>query len=246
MRHTFLTMGTVASLELAATAAHAIPAIEDIFLDYDARFSLYTPGSELSQIASGSLDLRNASHRMLDAYGEALTWRNRTSGAFTPHRPDGVIDLNGIVKAQAIRDAGRVLAASSTEPWCLNVGGDVLVAPKANAPWSVGIIDPADRTILLTTITLTDNRCAVATSGGAERGDHIWRGGSRDLPEFTQVTVIADDIVTADVFATAIVAGGRTSLDELTTAWDVDVLAITRAGSMLATPHLRRASVGPF
>ena len=43
---------------------------------------------------------------------------------------------------------------------------------------------------------------AVATSGTAERGDHIWGG------TLLQATVVAADIVTADIWATAIVAGG--------------------------------------
>ncbi|MCU1424610.1 MAG: hypothetical protein JWM51_901 [Microbacteriaceae bacterium] len=240
MRHTFTTMGTVASLETADTGALTIPSVEAIFRDYDAHFSLYRPDSELSRIASGSLALRNSTRWTLDTYGDALSWRERTSGAFTPHRPDGVMDLNGIVKALAIRDAGCVLAAASGKPWCLNVGGDVLAdGTEKGAPWDVGIADPADRTALLTVIELTGTRRAVATSGDAERGDHIWRGGSRERPEFSQVTVVADEIVAADVLATAIMAGGRATLDELTDTRDIDVLTVTATGDLMATPKLR-------
>jgi thiamine biosynthesis lipoprotein len=62
-------------------------------------------------------------------------------------------------------------------------------------------------------------------------------GGLRS--EFIQVSVAGPDIVTADVLATAIVAGGRELLDVAALEWDVDVLAITRDGELLATPGFR-------
>jgi thiamine biosynthesis lipoprotein len=240
MRHTFTTMGTVASVELPESVEHSIGAIESVFRDYDEKFSLYRHDSELSRIASGELRLGDASAWMVDTYAEALTWRGRTAGAFSPHRPDGVIDLNGLVKAQAIRDAGRVLGAANADRWCINVGGDVLVCdPGAGRPWDIGIVDPMDRTSLLTAIALTGNRRAIATSGAAERGDHIWRGGSTSTPDFQQVTVVADDIVTADVLATAIMAGGFDALDDLSAAFPVDVLTVDTGGHLLATPRLQ-------
>jgi thiamine biosynthesis lipoprotein len=231
----------MASLESPENSAAVTRAVEAVFGEYEERFSLYRAESELSAIASGSLLLGEASEWLLDTYSEALYWRERTDGAFTPHRPDGVIDLNGIVKAHAIRDAGRIIAAAASD-WILNVGGDVLVGgTNGGTPWSVGIVDPADRSALLAAVELISPRTAVATSGIAERGDHVWRGGSRAAPDFAQVTVIADDIVTADVLATAIVAGGRTSLDDCTDRWSIDVLAVSRAGELLMTPGFRSA-----
>ena len=80
---------------------------------------------------------------------------------------------------------------------------------------------------------------ALATSGSAERGEHIWRlGGGAG---FVQVTVAAADIVTADVLATAIVSGGTPTLNLATDNWDVAVLAIRADGSMLATPAFQYA-----
>jgi thiamine biosynthesis lipoprotein len=56
------------------------------------------------------------------------------------------------------------------------------------------------------------------------------------------VSVAASDIVTADVLATAVVAGGRGTLDAVTARWDVDVLAVTHDGALLATPGFRAPS----
>jgi len=236
-RATFETMGTVVSLDGAGSPA-LLDAVRAVFDAADRRFSLYRSDSELRRIADGSLELLDASAELREVYATALGWRGETGGAFTPHRPDGTVDLNGIVKAWAMAEAGRALGGDGD--WCLNVGGDVLVSRAAGpgAPWVVGIVDPADRAGLLTALPLVGGRRAAATSGSAERGDHIWTRG-REAAEFVQVTVLADDIVTADVLATAIVSGGSATLNDLTARFDVDVLTVARSGELRATPGIR-------
>ncbi|CAN5192972.1 FAD:protein FMN transferase [soil metagenome] len=234
MRHVFETMGTVASVEVPEDVAASI---EEVFEELEARFSLYRPTSELSLIATGALRLPDASENLIATYTRALAWRGRTDGAFTPHRPDGVVDLNGIVKAEAIEQAGAILDAAGCSGWTINVGGDILT----RNPAPIGIVDPHRPGSLLCSVTLADGRRALATSGSAERGDHIWLGGSLAPAHFVQVTVIADDIVTADVLATAIVAGGPATLDDVTDRWDIDVLAVDRTGALVATPGFRKA-----
>jgi thiamine biosynthesis lipoprotein len=263
-------MGTVISLTLPGHAvagndsmevelAAAAAVVECLFMDLDKTFSLYRPDSEASRIACGGLSLRNASASMRERYAEAAYWRLRTDGAFTPERSDGVLDLSGLIKGHAIREAGTSLLALGRQDWCLNAGGDVLVSgspqpenigpggdrrensgPRAGAPWQAGIVDPRDRGTLVAGYPLGAGRrhSALATSGSAERGDHIW-GQPRGAAVFIQVSVAAADIVTADVLATAIVAGGLPMLDLATKEWDVDVLAIRADGDLLATPGFR-------
>jgi thiamine biosynthesis lipoprotein len=240
VRTVFETMGTVATLDGATE--HLTATVKDLFENYEARFSLYRPDSELSRVASGELSLLDSSDELRDAYADAQVWGSLTGGVFTPHRPDGVIDLNGIVKARAMQAAGAALSAAGCHDWSLNVGGDILVSGVGAAP--IGIVDPADRATLLAAIDLSGTRRAVATSGSAERGDHIWLAGTTERAEFVQATVVADDIVTADILATAIIAGGRATLDEITARWDVDVLTVDRVGELLASPGLRASLVG--
>ncbi|WP_457951075.1 FAD:protein FMN transferase [Pseudarthrobacter sp. alpha12b] len=233
--------GQQGSDELAAATA----VVERLFRDLDETFSLYRPDSEASRLARGELTLPGASAQMREVYAEAHEWRLHTEGAFTPERPDGVLDLSGIVKGQAIREAGMSLLALGRRDWCLNAGGDVLVSgsprPGSAEPWKAGVVDPADRRTLITGHALggESRHSAIATSGSAERGEHIWRVGSS--AEFVQVTVAAADIVTADVLATAIVAGGTRMLDRAADNWDVSVLAIRADGSLLATPGFQPA-----
>jgi thiamine biosynthesis lipoprotein len=242
MRHTLETMGTVASIELPAGWSRELVAVGAIFDEIEGRFSLYRPDSELSRIASGQLVLAGASGELLASYSRALEWRGTTLGVFSPHRPDGVIDLNGIVKAEAIERAGAHLQAVGCPSWSVNVGGDILVSPTGGAQL-VGIADPADSSALLCSIRLGGSRLALATSGSAQRGDHIWRGGSTEPTHFVQVSVAAAHIVAADVLATTIVAGGPEALDDVTTRWDVDVITVDRSGALRASPGLRRALV---
>ena len=256
---TFRSMGTVVSLtvpvgpegwtaDAEATLAAAAGAVERRFQELDIRFSLYRPGSEASRLARGELPLWEASPEFRECYAEAAEWRLQTEGAFTPERPDGLPDLSGLVKGFAIKEAAALLQSRGLSHWCLNAGGDVLVAgsPVAGSPasWQAGIVDPLDRTALIAAYPLggctggSPGLRALATSGSAERGDHIWTQGAGGS-EFRQVSVAAADIVTADVLATAIVAGGVSMLNRATSGWDVEVLAVRNDGGILATAGFR-------
>lgn len=250
---TFGSMGTVVSLTVASSTCaqtavneleSAVDVVEGIFAHLDLTFSLYRTGSEASRLARGELALAYASETMRELYAEASEWRLATDGAFTAERPDGTMDLSGIVKAHAAREAALSLGALGLRNWCLNAGGDVLVSGSpglaTDEPWLAGIADPLDRGALLGAFPLK-SVSALATSGSAERGEHIWAvGGAR--PEFAQVSVAAGDIVVADVLATAIVAGGPRTLDQAVEKWNADVLAVRRDGTLLATPGFRNAA----
>ena len=253
----FSCMGTVVSLTFPAGPAAddelvaAAAVVEHLFRELDQTFSLYHPDSEASRMARGEITMRGASEGMRERFAEALEWRLRTEGAFTPERADGVLDLSGLIKGHAIREAGASLLALGREDWCLNAGGDVLVSgspvPGGEQPWRAGIVDPADRQALVACYPLGNGRrrhYALATSGSAERGDHIWSPAG-SAPAFVQVSVAAADIVTADVLATAIVAGGMPMLDRATDGWHVEVLAVGTDGQLLATPGFRGRGSSP-
>jgi thiamine biosynthesis lipoprotein len=55
-----------------------------------------------------------------------------------------------------------------------------------------------------------------------------------------QVTVLAEDILIADVLATAIMSGGREMLDLATDTWAIDAVVVGVDGSLLATPGVRQ------
>jgi thiamine biosynthesis lipoprotein len=237
---TFSAMGTMVSIDYRDRhpTTQEVAGVAGVFGRWDARFSLYRPESELSQVAAGVLSLPDAGEQLRSVYARAIDWRTATSGAFTPHRPDGVIDLDGIVKALAMGEAGTLLDDHGVEAWCLNVGGDVLVRGTA---WTMGVVDPENRGRLLCSFDIRDPRRALATSGTGERGEHVWRSTVPSADEFVQVSVLADDIVTADVLATAILAGGAEFRDSATQRWPIDVITVTKSGSIAMTPGARAA-----
>ena len=245
----FETMGTVVSVSTPTLEREAAPAlrarVQSVFTDFDREFSRYRPDSAISRIARSELTLMDASERLRSTYATALEWRSRTGGAFTPHRPDGVVDLDGVVKALAIEAAGRVLTDAGLRDWCLGCGGDVLLAGDAaspDAPWTIGVADPDDARRLLAEVPMLGDDRAMATSGVSERGEHVWR--SELGSTLRQVTVIAADIVTADVLATAILSGGLDALELLAPRHRVEVLALTADG-MVVTPRLRTLISAP-
>lgn len=234
--YVFETMGTVVSLRTNQPLPEAVGAwVRKAFDDLDDRFSLYRRGSDGDRVARWELLLRDASKPYREVYSTAVQWRDRTAGAFTPHRPDGRIDLSGVVKALGIQAAAEALADCDVRGWCLNAGGDVLVdgtRPDGTA-WVVGIVDPDDRASLWTQYRV-GAKPAVATSGISERGEHVWRLAADDT--FTQVSVAAADIVTADVWATAILAGGVGTLERAQRLDDLDVLAVAADQRVWASP----------
>jgi thiamine biosynthesis lipoprotein len=234
VQHVFATMGTVVSLRIDDTAVDAglLADVEARFAAFDREFSRYRPDSPASRIADGRLALTGASDEHKHWYAEAVGWRNATGGAFDPHRRDGTVDLAGIIKAAAIQAAGSALDGAGIARWCCNAGGDVLTGGGApGTPWTVGISHPEDAGRLLSTVALLGDRRAVATSGTSQRGEHVWRTDTAG--EYRQVTVVGTDIITADVLATAVLAGGRDVLHQAVDRWQVDVIAVTDTGDLV-------------
>jgi thiamine biosynthesis lipoprotein len=78
----------------------------------------------------------------------------------------------------------------------------------------------------------------MATSGSAERGAHIWNpkaGGRAPACDFIQVSVIAKDLVTADVWATAAFAEGDRAIEHLNGIEDLEALFVYEDGQLAAT-----------
>lgn len=249
VRHVFTTMGTVVSLRIDDTddtddehtdertddrpdLHRTLRDVQARFDAFDAEFSRWRDDSPASRIAAGAASLLHAAPEHKHWYAEAARWRAETGGAFDPHRPDGTIDLAGIVKAAAIAAAGDVLDEAGLGRWCCNAGGDVLTSGASSAaPWRIGISHPDDAAAILSTVVLEGIDRAVATSGTSQRGEHVWRTDRAHA--YRQVTVVAADIVTADVLATALLAGGPDLLVDAVDRWRVGVIAVTTDGDLV-------------
>ena len=241
MRFLETVMGIPMSLDIRDDV-DAAPAAERAFRvlrEADERFSAYRPDSELSRAnAAGAQDgERSADFREVVAIGEAAA--RASGGVFRIRRPDGTWDLDGVVKGWAAARAARDLTAAGLRDFCVNAGGDVAVSgsPGDGRPWSVGIRSPHDPARMMAVLAVTD--AAVATSGAYERGSHIVDGRDGSVPRsLLSATVVADDLTTADVLATAVFAMGPDGIPWALRSGARGVLALDASGHLLGSGDL--------
>jgi len=92
----------------------------------------------------------------------------RSRGYFTT-TPGGRFDPSGYVKGWAVERAAGILTAAGPAGHSVNGGGDVQCG--GDRMWRIGIADPLHPGQLALVVTGRD--FAVATSGVAERREHI-------------------------------------------------------------------------
>ncbi len=177
----------------------------------DRTFSLYRSDSVLSRLARREIGLAECPAAVGDVLALARQCRELTGGAFDPRWPgDGTIDPTGLVKGWAAQAASAILAAHGSRHHSVNAAGDVWVQGQArpNQDWGVGVAHPLRHGYLVAVIA--GRHRAVATSGVAERGDHVIdpRTGC-PATAVASVTVVGPDLAHADAFATAGVALGE-------------------------------------
>lgn len=235
----------------AAALAGALEQACAILHEADRTFSLYKPESPLSRLARGETRVADLAPVVSEIWDECERWEKLTNGWFSAFTPENTFDPSGLVKTWAARAAAENLFAAGVTDFTLNAGGDVWISPEASAPedWKIGISKPVTIALgdpgMVTAVDLagTEYR-AMATSGSAERGDHIWNpkaANKTPAHELVQVSVIARDLVTADVWATAAFAEGERAVKHLDDynrehpGEDVQAFFIAADGEYLAT-----------
>jgi thiamine biosynthesis lipoprotein len=174
----------------------------------DRMFSTYRADSVVSRLNRGDLDLPECPAEVHEVLRLGDLAREESRGAFNIRRRDSggrlVLDPSGVVKGWAIERAARELDALPATDFCLSGGGDMVCRTKvATMPaWRIGIEDPADPRRIIATVPIRNG--AVATSGLTHRGPHIVDARTGQIPSgLASVTVIAPDLVSADLDATA-------------------------------------------
>ena len=221
----------------------------DVLRDADEVFSLYKPGSEISQLNAGSSSWDSASSVQRKIRADALDWKEVTQGFFDPVSPEGSYDPSGLVKSWAARNAAQYLEANGVREFTLNAGGDIHLSHDLASPLlnRVGlsnlrsVADAAAGSNMVLDLSGTQFR-AVATSGRSERGEHIWRAQERS--DYIQATVVAKDLVLADIWATALISGGSEALKLFTETVDsADAVALVTTKDLGFTASKGFASV---
>ncbi|QKW04582.1 FAD:protein FMN transferase [Streptomyces sp. NA02536] len=247
VRHVEETMGTVFSLDVRGGESAAVrAALEETVAGLhrvDEVFSTYRDDSQISRLARGELDVGECDAEVAEVLELAAEAERVSEGWFSP-RYRGRLDPTGIVKGWATERAARRLAAAGATGVSVNGGGDVqlLGAPGAGRPWRVGVSDPLRPGGLAAVVSAAGaDELAVATSGTAERGDHIVdpRTGLSAVTDLVAVTVVAPRLTWADCWATAAFAmGSRQALGWLESLPDVEALLITAGDEVRCTGGL--------
>ena len=242
-RTAFPVMGTTASLhvndDVSPTQFAAVAAALQAELErLEQIFSVYRPTSEISRINTGELHLLDASPEVIDVM-DACTWLEQVSnGAFRirPRADDPTIDPSGFVKGWAAERASRLVLDAGLEHWYLGVGGDYVLHGGFDAatPWVIGVAHPFIADTFAGDVTLMSG--GIATSGTAERGEHIWRAADDGARGFASVTVVGPSLTWADAFATTVFAMGESGLDWIGQFTEYQVLVVPRPADSPARP----------
>ena len=209
--------------------------------EVDARFSPFRPDSEVSRLDRGELRPGAISEELAEILALCAHYEDATGGAFRTRLPGRGLDPCAVVKGWAVQRAAELLARRGARKFCLNAGGDVVVA---GGPWRVGVRHPERADRLCTVLEVTD--AAVATSGRYERGDHIIDGRTgRPATGVLSMTVVAASLTEADATATAAFAMGAEGI-----AWAADrdgceVFAVDADRRVHRTPGLPSAQHRP-
>jgi thiamine biosynthesis lipoprotein len=230
-------MGTVFTIDVrdpgdwSAAVAEAVRRLHEV----DATFSTYRPDSDISRLGRGELKVRDAHPDVavvLDLCGQT---QRATGGSFTSVR-GGRLDPTGLVKGWGVDRASDLLRAAGSANHAVNGGGDVRAVGESapGRPWVIGITDPRDPRVVLSTITGRD--LAVATSGVAERGAHIHDPFTgRPATGLSSATVAGPRLTEVDAYATAAFVMGEAALSWVDALPGFEALLVAPDGTVRTT-----------
>lgn len=189
-------------------------------------FSLWRDDTPMARLARGEVSVEDCPPAVAEVLALAERMREATGGVFDARRPPeegraastpSAPDPTGIVKAWAVERASRWLDALDSPGWLVGAAGDLLargVGPDGE-PWRAGIADPrrpADPqgAPSLDAVQLGARHRALCTSGTAQHGQHLWNPATgRREAAYAQASVLGDDMVACDAWATAVAVGGE-------------------------------------
>ncbi len=201
-----------------------------LFRKIDAQFSPYKKTSEVSRLNCKEIDFSFVSEDMHEILELAEKAKETTDGYFDVFAK-GYFDPSGIVKAWAIGKADKFLRELGFANFFINAGGDIQVRGhnQEGKVWTVGIRHPFEHNKIVKRLAIQGG---IATSGTYLRGDHIFDPHEKNkrIDEIVSLTVIAPDVLQADLLATAAFAMGRKGINFLAKQKDVEAYMIDREG----------------
>ena len=236
MRRSQIIMGTGVSVDIPGASQEVFDDVFELIKKVDTKFSTYKKNSETSKYRRGEIKEANLSPEMKDVIKACLKFEKLTDGYFSAWY-DGKFDSNSYVKGWAIEEAGKLIKKAGHKNYCIGIGGDILAGSDGTKTWNIGLQDPRNKKHLTSQVVLKDG--AVATSGNYERGEHIYNPKTNNpSKELLSLTVTGPDIITADVLATAMFAGGKDALSLIEEFDGYEFFCITSDEHAIMTPGM--------
>lgn len=205
----------------------------------DGMFSSYRDDSLLTRYLRSEVpdvDVVDEFREVLDLCGEAV---HATGGAFDPSVIVGTnglrYDPSGLVKGWAVERAAAQMSSAGVSDFTINAGGDIAVR---GGPWSTGIRHPFQPNALCAVLDLC-GPAAIATSAEYERPGHVIDPQTGSAAQhLASVTVVGANLAVADLWATAVFAGGLDVVERLPNGYDAFI--VTHESDALETTGMSR------
>jgi thiamine biosynthesis lipoprotein len=207
--HTEDVWNTIVTIECELESISYQPAIQFLHL-VDQIFSTYISTSQVSKLRNNEIEIEDTHPYLQKVWHSCLEIKELTDGAFDPWALPGGFDPSGYVKGCAADQIADQLIKLGAKHIQVNAGGDISVrgGKDANTAWKIGVAHPNQSDQVSKVYEITNG--AIATSGTAERGDHIIDPLSKTIAVGARsATVTGPDAGMADALATALIVSGR-------------------------------------
>ncbi len=232
-------MGTVVTIDIYSENGQPsdhtylqIARARDILQRADAVFSTWKMNSPMSRLRRGEITTEQAPPEVAEVLEECAKARELTDGWFDPWAMPGGVDPTGYVKGWAAQRALGALVSTETWGAIVNAAGDIASYGSMGhtEAFRIGIVDPFTPRRLACVVELTG---AIATSGTAERGNHLIDPYSgRRTARVASASVSGPDLGLADALATAVAVAGEAGLSLVETLEDYEALVIGHDGTL--------------
>ena len=223
LRQQFPVWGTIVDVDCysqsvgGAQLDRAMETVIEFCEKVDRDFSTYKDGSWVSRLRRSEVAIIDCPADVRDVWGLCAAAKDLSDGAFDPWAVAGGFDPSGLVKGWAADKCADMLVAAGVEHVQANAAGDLALrggwfdsAAGAVKPWSIGVVNPDNRSEIVKVFEITDG--AIATSGTYERGAHI-HDPSNGLIAIgaKSATVVGAEGWLCDAMATAVMVAGQDS-----------------------------------
>ena len=223
LRKQFPVWGTIVDVDCysqsvgGADLDRAMETVIEFCENVDRDFSTYKDGSWVSRLRRGEVAIADCPDDVRAVWDLCASAKDLSDGAFDPWAVAGGFDPSGLVKGWAADVAADVLVAAGVGHVQVNAAGDLALrggwfdsAAGVVKPWSIGVVNPDDRSEIVKVYEITDG--AIATSGTYERGAHIHDPLNGLIAIGAKsATVVGPEGWLCDAMATAVMVAGQDS-----------------------------------